>query len=299
MPALRGSEWVLLGYFGWAAAIAPWFHDRPRLHAQPVFVLAAVACFLLALAKAETTRYQRAINMVRDWIPIPLTLLAFREMEWFVPVVYNSGYEHSWIRLDRVLLDQYCFKSAIESLGPLLPTYLELCYLLVYGVGTFCVIVLWLKDHRPRVDRFYVILLTGTLISYALFPFFPSRPPRIAFPDVAAPLANNVLRHFNLFLLRSATIHTGVFPSAHVSSAFAAAWAMFLVMPDRKRFGWGLSIYAFSVAAATVYGRYHYAVDALAGFAISLIAGAVGVLLSRRDSAQNRRLPLADSHLVA
>jgi membrane-associated phospholipid phosphatase len=38
--------------------------------------------------------------------------------------------------------------------------------------------------------------------------------------------------------------------------------------------GWVLLVYAASVAIATIYGRYHYAADALAGFAISLAAAA-------------------------
>ena len=42
-----------------------------------------------------------------------------------------------------------------------------------------------------------------------------------------------------------------------------------------KRFGWGVLVYAVSVSLATIYGRYHYAADVLAGFGISLIAGAV------------------------
>ena len=36
-------------------------------------------------------------------------------------------------------------------------------------------------------------------------------------------------------------------------------------MPDRRRYGVLVAIFAFSVAIATVYGRYHFAADALAG----------------------------------
>ena len=99
------------------------------------------------------------------------------------------------------------------------------------------------------------------------------------------PSMHNLFRRVNWFLLGKATIHSGVFPSAHVSSAFSAAWGMFLVMPQRKRYGWGLLFYATSVAVSTVYGRYHYAADALAGFGISLIAGLLALILHRRDSA--------------
>ena len=76
-------------------------------------------------------------------------------------------------------------------------------------------------------------------------------------------------------------IHSSVFPSAHVSSAFSAAWALFAFLPERKRIAWGMLIYAISVAIATVYGRYHYAADAVAGMAVSLVP-AVTILLARR-----------------
>jgi membrane-associated phospholipid phosphatase len=80
------------------------------------------------------------------------------------------------------------------------------------------------------------------------------------------------MRSLNLWILENATIHSSVFPSAHVSSAFSAAWGMFFVLPRRKVFGWGMLFYAVGVSVATVYGRYHYVADALAGFGISVVA---------------------------
>ena len=286
----RTSEWVLLCFFAYIVLLIPFFQDRPLLGQQPVIVLLAVLALLCCLSRAESTDFARPVSIARDWIPMVLTLVAFREMELFVPSHYNGVYEAIWARWDNLLLHQWHIKRVIEALGPVIPLYLELCYLLVYGVGTYCVIVLWLKTERRGVDRFYTILLTGTLLSYALFPYFPSEPPRLAFPHLAMPGMHNVFRKVNWFLLGKATIHSGVFPSAHVSSAFSAAWAMFLILPRRKRYGWGLLIYAVSVAVSTVYGRYHYAADALAGFGISLLAGLLGLLLRQRDR-KLRRLP--------
>lgn len=279
---LRASEWILLAFFAYIAALVPFFRDRPRLGFQPFVVLLFIALLLCSLALAERTRYAAAISMIRDWIPMALTLCAFREMELFVPQVYDSGYEKVWIKSDNFVLHEWGLGRAVESLGPLIPAYLELCYLLVYGVGSFCVILLWVKAHRRDVDRFYVILLTGTLLAYALFPYFPSRPPRIVFPAMEIPATHDVFRRLNLFLLKNASIHSGVFPSAHVSAAFSSAWAMFLVLPQDKRVGWILLVFAVSVSIATVYGRYHYAADAIAGFAVSLIAGLLCLLLRHK-----------------
>ena len=52
-------------------------------------------------------------------------------------------------------------------------------------------------------------------------------------------------------------------------------------LPERRRIGWGMLVYAISVAVATVYGRYHYAADVVAGMAVSLVPAAM-ILLARR-----------------
>jgi len=57
---------------------------------------------------------------------------------------------------------------------------------------------------------------------------------------------------------------------------------MLLYLPERRRLGWGLLVYAVLVSIATVYGRYHYAVDALAGLGISGGAAALGAWVFRR-----------------
>jgi membrane-associated phospholipid phosphatase len=126
------------------------------------------------------------------------------------------------------------------------------------------------------VNRLLFVYLLGTLLSYALFPYFPSDPPRVVFGGSDMPNVMTPLRQLNLWIVNGYGIHSSVFPSAHVSSAFSAAWALLLALPSKKRFGWGMLIYAVSVSIATVYGRYHYAADVIAGFGVSLIAGAVG-----------------------
>lgn len=280
---LRTSEWVLVCFFFYIAAVSPWFPDRPNLKYQPVAVLLAVFALFAFVAWMERTEARTAISISRDWLPIPLTVAAFREMELFLPSAFQHRYEGQWVTWDRVLLDEWRLRSLIESLGRAIPLYLELCYLLLYVLGLSCIALLYVQRRRESVDRFLTIFLLGTLLAYALFPFFPSEPPRIVFAGIDNPTFLTWARKLNLWVLQIATIHAGVFPSAHVSEAFSAAWAMFLLFPKRKIIGWALVWYAASVSVATIYGRYHYAADVLAGFAISLITAALCVVLRWRD----------------
>lgn len=280
---LRPPEWMLLCYFGYVAAISPWFSDRPHLGFKPAIILLAVVVLLLAIVRSETTRLHDAIAIIRDWLPLALTLAAFREMQLFIPQHFNDRYETIWIRWDHVLLDRWGVHRGIESFGAVIPDCLELCYLLVYAIGPFCIAVLYVEKRRTAIDRFLSIYLLGTLLAYALFPYFPSQPPRAIFPSVDPPSYTSWIRAFNLWILRTASIQSSVFPSAHVSSAFAATWGMFLVLRDRKPVGWGLLAYAISVSVATIYGRYHYAADVLAGFGLSLIPAGLALVMRARQ----------------
>ncbi len=265
---------MLIGYFVYVAALVPFFPDRPHLHFQPVLIAGAVFVLQLALAWGERATFGMTIGMIRDWTPIALTLVAFQEMEIFLPRRFDHHFEAAWIRQDIRLLGEWHLRTAIEAFGPLIPSYLELCYLVVYGLAAYCVGVLYVTGNRRSIDVFLTFYLAGTLGAYALFPFFPSEPPRLLYPAAVIPTVTTWLRVANLWILKKGTIHVGVFPSAHVSSAFSAAWGMFFVLA-RRRIAWALLIYACSVSLATIYGRYHYTADVLAGIGISVLAGAI------------------------
>lgn len=277
---LRSAEWLLVIYFGYVAIIATRFPLPQPLLWRPLLVELLVSTLFLALAYGEMHEHVQIFSIMRDWTSVALVLFAYREMNWFASLARNFSLELKWEEWDRTILYPYGLQRIVEALGALGPFYLEACYALVYAVAPFVVAILYIQRRFTRVNSAVFLYLLGTLLAYALFPFFPSEPPRIAFAGDDLPNYFTLLRHLNLWLVNDYGIHSSVFPSAHVSSAFSAAWALFAFLPERKRYGWGMLIYAVSVAVATVYGRYHYAADAVAGFAISLVPGLM-ILLAR------------------
>jgi membrane-associated phospholipid phosphatase len=277
--SLRSSEWLLIVYFSYVAIISRAFSLPPELAWRPYAVAFLVATLLAAFAYGERNEYRQAFSIARDWLAVALILMAYQEMDWFAFMNHDHHLEFHWIEWDRSLLYRAGLQRAIESLGLLLPSFLELCYLLVYAVGPFTVAVLYFERRRDLVNQLLLIYLMGTLLSYALFPFFPSDPPRVVFGGSDMPNIVMPLRQLNLWLVNGYGIHSSVYPSAHVSSAFSAAWALLLVLPEKKRLGLGMLTYAVCVSIATVYGRYHYAADVAAGFWISVAAGVVGIFV--------------------
>ena len=268
-------------YFGYVAAIAPRFPLQQQIVWRPFLVEVLVCAIFLALAYGESREHAELFSIVRDWVPLALLILAYREMDWFSAMPHNFDLELRWVEWDRALLYRWGWQRAIEAWGAIGPMILELCYALVYAIAPFLVAVLYFQHYRRRVNGALFLYLLGTLLAYALFPYFPSDPPRIAFGGSDMPNITTPVRQLNLWLLGNYGIHSSVFPSAHVSSAFSAAWALFAFLPERKRWGWGVLVYGVVVAAATFYGRYHYAADAAAGMAVSLVP-AFTILLARR-----------------
>lgn len=277
---LRSSELLLIGFFAYIALISPAFPLQTGTVLFPVALALVVCTLFVLLAYAEAHGNRIVFSMTRDWTAIALVLVAYREMDWFSPISRDHHLELQWVKWDRTLLHDWGLQRAIERMGLFGPAYLEFCYLLVYAIGPFAVAVLYFKHHRSRVTALTFYYLLGTLLSYAIFPYFPSDPPRVVFSGMDMPHVATALRRLNLWLVGDYGIHSSVFPSAHVSSAFSAAWAWLAFLPAQKRYGYLMLIYAVSVAVATIYGRYHYAADVVAGFGVSLVP-AVMILLAR------------------
>jgi membrane-associated phospholipid phosphatase len=66
-----------------------------------------------------------------------------------------------------------------------------------------------------------------------------------------------------------------------VAGAFAAAFGMIRTLPEKPWVGRFLLVMALLIATATVYGRYHYLADAVAGLAMAVVALAIGLLRPR------------------
>ena len=272
MLVLRLSEWLLIAYFTYTAILALVLPLKPPLPAVTVSLNAGIIGGFVLLAYADSFRRTLLLGVLRDWYPAPLMLLCYREMGWFAQPHTSFALENAWVRWDRMLLHDWGLRKAIEAFGTVGPSILEIAYTLVYTTAPFSLAILYIYKRRERVNAFLTAFLIGILSAYAFFPYFPSEPPRTVFPGQDFPSVITPFRRFNWWMLGGYGIHTSVFPSAHVSGAFSAAFSMIRLLPEHRWVGRFLLVLAVLIATATVYGRYHYAVDALAGFTLSLAA---------------------------
>ena len=279
---LRRTEWVLAAYFLYAAIVAQVLPVQRNVALLTLGLNASVIASYVLLAHVDSLRRRRFFSIVRDWYPTPLLVLAYREMGWFAQSHHGIELEKTWVVWDKFFLNTLGVKALIECLGPVFPSLLEFSYILVYLVPYFSLGVLYAYHHQERVDRFLFPFALAVLFAFALFPYFPSEPPRTVFPGQDFPSWTSAFRRLNLDMLGAYGIHTSVFPSAHSSGAFCAAFAMRLALPEKKWVWRFLLVMAVLIATVTVYGRYHYLADAVAGLAIAVVAIGVAWFIENR-----------------
>jgi len=268
---VRRSEWVILGFLVYAVALGALLPVAPSVRDLVMLCNVAILAAYSTLIALDQAKPALAFSAARDVVSLALILLAYREMGWFAQPHLDHALEASWVTWDRLVLRGGA-RAVIESIGPVIPSILEISYALVYALAPFAIAMLWVYGRREKVDQFLFVFAAAVLLCYAQFPFWPSDPPRVVFLGQDLPTYLTVFRRFNLWMLGNYGIHTSVFPSAHVAGAFAAAFGALRALPERRWVGRFLLVMASLIAIATVYGRYHYLSDAVAGLSVALVA---------------------------
>jgi membrane-associated phospholipid phosphatase len=282
----RVGEKILLGFFAYATVAGFVFHLSFRERLGLLALNCVVGGVVLALSRADKADSNDLLAVLRDWLPAILILVAYRESGLFITPDPTHRLDYLFIRFDRELLSSRLVRDPLYALSPWLQYYLEIAYLFCYplvplGIGS----LYWARareGHRGRrrplgeesIDFYWTAVLGAVLFSYFLFPFFPLTPPRTLFNDLPGPEVQPLLRNMNLWILGKYSVQACLFPSGHVAAVIAAALAVRKFLP---RLGIAFLVVALSISFATVYGRYHYAVDALAGAAV----GAASFLVAR------------------
>jgi membrane-associated phospholipid phosphatase len=297
---LRAAEKLAIGFFGYTAIAA--FVFRLELGQRLVLVgLNLFTCLvILLLSRYGVDERSRSLAVVRDWLPCILILVAYRESGLFFRPDPANRLDHLFIRWDDALLKNPCVLALITVLSPWLQRYLELAYLFCYPSVPLALGSLYLarwiapgvsppgaalkgrataRGYDLAVNQFWTAALLAALSCYVLYPFFPLTPPRELFHDLPGPPVASLLRGVNRWILGRYAVGASLFPSAHVATVTAGALVIRAYLP---RVGVGFLILAGSIALATVYGRYHYAADALAGVLVGLAAFVISKRIHRR-----------------
>jgi hypothetical protein len=184
---------------------------------------------------------------------------------WLSGLLFGSPqpWLEAWLlRTDRAIGAPHWMARMPRVLAELLEVSYAADYVVVGGGAIYAA-----SAGVDAVAFYWSVVLSAELASFAPLPWLRSRPPRALEGEPASQDARRTYaRRLNLAVLNNASVQANTLPSGHVSGAMGAALGVMAFDPIS---GWALMGMAGLIAVAAVAGRYHYAVDCVAGAAVA------------------------------
>ncbi len=251
-------EWELASVvsFAYTALVAAFIRTALPSAARLRAVCGSVAGLLLTVASAMA----RFHPLLHGWLMPPVLLLLGYWTSGLLFVAPMRHVEQMFAFVDRLVHVRRVGARAPASVAE----FLELSYAAVFALVPIALALHLNLSAVPNTDRFWTVILVTDFICFAALPWIQTRPPRALEPG--EPWASS-FRTFNLRWLGMASIQVNTFPSGHAAEAVAAA----LLVSNLRTGVFILMLFnAAAVSAGAVFGRYHYAVDAFAGWLVAI-----------------------------
>ncbi|MFZ4577882.1 MAG: phosphatase PAP2 family protein [Myxococcota bacterium] len=287
---IRPEEVLVLA----VVALFAWLQSHHYLHFQFAtnFIKAGVKLFAIAaglfvvVRLVERVRARQfhlrgvgglmldAVGFVRDWAPMVLLLSAYENALSLVAKVSPRLADMEIFQLDQLIFSGHPDMELQVLARPWVNETLALCYdsLYVYPV----VLGMWLLIRGRRMDarEYMASFVLAGYVGWVGYAIVPAVGPRYYFGGVheAATQAGgyfyDVALRFSSHQAYGGILPRNCFPSLH--TAWAVVTLVFLWRKARWLF-WVLCLPLLGLICATVFLRFHYASDLLAGIAVATL----------------------------
>ena len=247
------------------------------------------------ICASATRRANRLLDFLRHFYPVLLYTGLYSETGWLNQMVYRGYLDPFFYRWDEWLFGfapSFSFMAAFPHrlVGEVFYFAYFSYYLMIAGVG----LALFLRN---RTQFFHYVSVTSFIfyVCYLTYIFLPVVGPRIYYPDLVdlrlpaaampaivpefpAAVREGVFYRVMELIYARFESPGAAFPSSHVALAWVTVYFSFLYLP---RIRWLHLVMAVLLSLATVYCRYHFAVDAIAGVATAALLLPLGNWLYR------------------
>jgi membrane-associated phospholipid phosphatase len=246
-----------------------------------LFLISSNSFISIAIISAAIVSYKlpnnRKIILFNRILMAPLVYFIYLQVHKYIPLANPNDYDNILIELDRAIfgVDPTHWISKISF--PALTEYLQISYMTYFILP----LVLGIEMHFTKNDKEFNNI-AGTVIlsfyiSYLLYFLIPAIGPRFTLHNFymlseelpglwITDTLRNIVNHGGGIIQgdmnAAMTVHRDCMPSGHTMTTFVN---LVLAFKYRSKFKWVIFIFTLSLIFSTVYLRYHYVVDILAG----------------------------------
>jgi len=258
--------------------ILGWWNSLPGAWQLLFWHIAGAAVLFLEAKRPNPTSW-----FFRSWYPLPAVAYYYKEMAILIPAIWHSDSDQWLADLDFRIWHANPTVWLERVHTPVLTEFLQLVYTLFVPAVLLVAFLLWKRGKSAEFQYYAFLIALGYLVSYIGYVIVPARGPRFLLRNLQhIPLQGLWL--FDVMqntLDRLESAHYDCFPSGHTELTILACWGSRLV--SNRLFRVYLA-YTPLIIFATVYLRYHYTVDLLAGIMVAAALICFGPALYRKLS---------------
>ncbi|MGA3295073.1 MAG: phosphatase PAP2 family protein [Candidatus Acidiferrales bacterium] len=286
--ACGAFEWITFGYLAWLDAILVVFHRNiphaALYFAVQLFLAAGIVCLVRSAARSGSA----AVQFARHWYPLPLYIFFFEELQGLVHAIFPGWFDRWLVAFDYGLAGVHPSVWLARFASPALNDFMQFAYMTYFLDLVILPAVLYAQRERPA---FWSVMVSTAFANYSIYVIAVLFPIESPYHSLAALQTKTLDGGYCTELIgvieRFGRVHGAAFPSAHVAGSMVAILASWRY---RRWLFWVCLPFFACMCIATVYGRYHYVADVLAGLAV----GGIGFALGSRLVGRNGMVPGAE-----
>ena len=249
------------------------YNDIPR---APVLIIIYASLFVTQIAIIKIRDLNKVFRFVHDLaFPALCVFIIFDSLEWLVHYVNPEDIDLILIRIDYMIFGNHPTVMLERIMSPLLTDVLQIAYSTYYFIPLILGVVLLLNRQREEFERSIFLILFCFYLSFLGYILMPALGPRFVLDSLQTRELKGlfVAEQIQNFLNYLEGIKRDAFPSGHTAVALTV---LYLAYRYRRNLFWILVPVVTALVFSTVYCRYHYVVDVIAGFALTIITIILG-----------------------
>ena len=279
------------------------FHDRVPLWWELVLINGVVIGGIFYAAWLAETKRTKLLIGIHRWYCYLFVLFVFKEIYQMVHRINPTDYDQLFIAIDHWMFGVNPTQWLDQFSNPLLTEILQTAYFSYYLIFILVGVEIYRRYPIEKFDHAAFLIVYGFYLSYLGYFLLPAVGPRFTLHNFAQ--IDHDLPGLFLTPIFRAIINAGesiprgspnpiefvqrdVFPSGHTQLTLICTY---LAYHYRLRSRWFIAALAALLIIGTVYLRYHYVIDLIAGAAFFLLTIWTG---NKLESWWNRKSTLKE-----
>jgi membrane-associated phospholipid phosphatase len=292
--ACGAFEWLALGYLSATSVLIAIFaenlvHPYRLLAVQACVVIIVLAlCLVQARSAAGEELYGPSFSadwwhFWRHWYPHLFFLFCFEELAHLMTLTTPHWQDAKLIAADYWLAGVHPSVWLEQFATPFRNDVMQFVYFTYFAYLVAVGLALYVRKDWRGYWSVMTYSMAGYMIGYFIAMCFPIESPWFSMAGWwKEPLHGGPFTAMMGFIEHYGRVRGAAFPSAHVTGATAALWGAWKF---RRWLFWTLLPLYVGMCVSTVWGRYHYCVDVLAGIITGTLGYVIGSWIMKRRGA--------------